>query len=806
MTSIRRQIFVFAACALLSVTCAAQAQAGDGNGDGRADILWRHATSGQVYYWQMNGPEITSSSSVATPSTLAWKIVGTGDYNGDNKADIMWRNSVSRQVYYWQMDGAVITSSSSVATPTDSHWQVIGSGDYDGDGNSDLMWRHMGVGGSGEIYFWRLNGSTIMSSALVARLTDLDWKAVGSGDYDGDTKDDLMWRHELTGQVYYWRMNGSTIMSSAAVARPSDLKWHVVGSGDYNGDTKDDLMLRNIGVGGSGKVYYWQMDGATITSSSRVSIVSDLNWTVVGDGDYNGDGNADMLWLHGTSGQIYYWQQDGHVTVDPSPVSTLTDLDWEVVGDGDEGGGTDPGPTLDERLQWSVPLPGQFSLVRPAVGPDGSVYAVDVNDNLIAVAANGALQWSASQAGNMGVDVGPDGTIYTGNEDWIKAYNPNGTLKWTFVQSPRAHAFHDVAVGPDGHVYGLASSGMGVFSLDDTASGPVLRWANPEPFVRLFVDYTELAFGPTSDGGDQQLYFHVNDNTRGIRLSDGASIFTLFGQNQRPKVSPFDGTWHVGDAAYTPDGALEWTFDFGLFATAREPALGQSGMHYAISQGQILFGIDSGGVGRWSTLLDEFVGLPDVDPAESMLLLPTSATMTHPSGLKSVRTSNGSPLWRMEIPPDTNGGDQHVNSGVAFSADGTTAYVMSATASGGLSRTTYLNAIAIDPAIPSASTQLRATNIDMSSKRKGQSLEFSGVVTVLDENRNAVTGAAVQATWTLPDNSTVSSVVTTNNSGDAKFTISGDGGLYWLSVTDISKSGYEFDPDHSILDAGIAGF
>jgi hypothetical protein len=440
------------------------------------------------------------------------------------------------------------------------------------------------------------------------------------------------------------------------------------------------------------------------------------------------------------------------------------------------------------------------------VGPDGSVYAVDVNDNLIAVAANGALQWSASQAGSMGVDVGPDGTIYTGNEDWIKAYNPNGTLKWTFVQSPRAHVFHDVAVGPDGHVYGLASSGMGVFSLDDTASGPVLRWANPEPFVRLFVDYTELAFGPTSDGGDQQLYFHVNDNTRGIRLSDGASIFTLFGQNQRPKVSPFDGTWHVGDAAYTPDGALEWTFDFGLFATAREPALGQSGMHYAISQGQILYGIDSGGAGRWSTLLDEFVGLPDVDPAESMLLVPTSATTTHPSGLKAVRTSNGSPLWRMEIPSDANGGDQHVNSGAIFSADGTTAYIMSTTASGGLAQATYLNAIAIDPAIPSASTQLRVTNIDMSSKSKGQSLEFSGVVTVLDENRNAVSGAAVHATWTLPDNSTVSSVESTNNSGDAKFTISGDGGLYWLTVTDMNKSGYEFDPDHSILVGGIAGF
>jgi hypothetical protein len=131
---------------------------------------------------------------------------------------------------------------------------------------------------------------------------------------------------------------------------------------------------------------------------------------------------------------------------------------------------------------------------------------------------------------------------------------------------------------------------------------------------------------------------------------------------------------------------------------------------------------------------------------------------------------------------------------------------MSTASSGSLSPAAHLNAIAIDPAIPSASTQLRSTNLAMSFRSKGQSLDFSGVVTVLDENRNAVSGAAVHATWTLPDNSTVSAVVNTNNSGDAKFTVSGDGGLYWLDVTDIVKTDYEFDPDHSILSQGITGF
>lgn len=476
-------------------------------------------------------------------------------------------------------------------------------------------------------------------------------------------------------------------------------------------------------------------------------------------------------------------------------------------GGGGKGGGGGGGPQPELHLQWRVQLSGPYSAVRPAVGPDGSIYAVDVFDHLFAVSPDGTVQWSAAEAGSKGVDVGPDGTIYTGNEDWIKAYNPDGSLKWTFVQTPRAFVFIDVAVGPDGHVYAVASSGMGVFSLADTPAGPVLRWTNPEAYTRIFVGYTELAFGPTSDGGDQQLYFYANGHTRAVRLGDGASVFTIGGNNQRPQVSPLDGTWHTGDSAYTPDATLVWMFEYPPFTGAREPAMGQSGMHYAVNQGQTVYAIDPFGIGKWNRTLDEFVGSPDVDPTESMLLLPTSRTNTHPPALKAISTANGSSLWRMEFPPDDAGNDVFVDSGVAFSLGGDTAYVMTAVAGGGYGSTsTFLNAVDTDPSLPSASTQLRSADIYLDARSRGRSVGFAGTVTVLDENRGAVSGATVQATWTLPDGSTVDDVTTTSGTGQAKFNISGEGGLYWLTVTDISKAGYVFDPVHSILEAGRAWF
>jgi outer membrane protein assembly factor BamB len=475
-------------------------------------------------------------------------------------------------------------------------------------------------------------------------------------------------------------------------------------------------------------------------------------------------------------------------------------------GKGGNGGGGS-GPIPEQHHLWSTQLLGPYSGVRPVVAPDGTIYAVDVFDNLFAVnPENGTPIWINANAGSKGVDIGVnangDVTIYTGNENWIKAFYADGTLKWTFTQTPRAFVTQDIAVGPDGHIYVLSSSGMGVFSLADTPLGPELRWSNPEAYGRPFTGYVELAFGPTLHGDDQQLYFYANGHTRAVRLSDGASVFTIGGNNQQPQVSPLDGTWHTGPSSYSPDSTLVWTFQYPSFTTAREPSMGQSGMHYAVQAARTVYAIDPLGVEKWNQTMNEYVGGPDVDPGESQLLLSAGGGVL-PVAMRSISARNGSSLWRMEFPADPSGLNQFVDTGVAFSPDGSTAYVVTALAGGNVS---YLHAIDTDPSLPSASTMLRSRSIDMSGRSKGWSVTITGVVTVIDENLNPVSGATVNATWTLADGSTVDVSATTSGSGEAKFSQRGDGGLYWLEITDIALSGYTFDPDRSLLVAGQAWF
>jgi hypothetical protein len=162
----------------------------------------------------------------------------------------------------------------------------------------------------------------------------------------------------------------------------------------------------------------------------------------------------------------------------------------------------------------------------------------------------------------------------------------------------------------------------------------------------------------------------------------------------------------------------------------------------------------------------------------------------------------------MEFPAEERGRNQYVDTNVAFTATGDTAYVITAIASSDLTLPrAFLNVISTDPSLPGASTILRSTDITIDARSRRNSVNFTGLVTIRDEGRSPIPAATVIAQWTLPDGTVVEQTANTSGRGQASFKISGVGGLYRLTVTDISKGNeYVFDPEHSILSAARAWF
>src|SRR5260370_19049112 len=71
---------------------------GDFNGDGKADILWRNTSTGEIRVWLLNGTSLIGNGGLATLSKPNFQIAGVGAFNGDGKADILWRNTSTGEI------------------------------------------------------------------------------------------------------------------------------------------------------------------------------------------------------------------------------------------------------------------------------------------------------------------------------------------------------------------------------------------------------------------------------------------------------------------------------------------------------------------------------------------------------------------------------------------------------------------------------------------------------------------------------------------------------------------------------------
>jgi hypothetical protein len=297
---------------------------GDHNGDGKADILWRHATTGFNALWQMNGSSYADGVMIPTVSDTNWRIAGTGDFNGDGKADLLWRNAVTGDNAVWLMNGSALDASALIAAVPDAAWRIVGRADFDGDGRTDVLWRNSVTGQNA---IWLMNGAAVAGAELIAAVPDTAWIVAGTGDFDGNGKVDILWRHSATGDMAVWLMNGSTLASSALLqAVPG--AWLVAGVADYDGDGRSDILWRNIA---SGDNAIWIMNGAAVANGAFIDGVPDAQWTIVGASDFDADGKADILWRNTRSGENAIWLMDGVRTKNSALIPGVPDGDWKVV-------------------------------------------------------------------------------------------------------------------------------------------------------------------------------------------------------------------------------------------------------------------------------------------------------------------------------------------------------------------------------------------------------------------------------------------------------------------------------------------
>jgi 6-phosphogluconolactonase (cycloisomerase 2 family) len=254
------------------------------------DVLWQHS----------DGTVATADHDLL-PVPDNWRITGAGDFDGDGDADILWRHEQGSVVAWELEDGTVLTNHDVGVAGTS--WHIRGTGDFDGDGDDDILWHH----DEGQVVTWEMeNGALVENHSLAA--AGFPWRIAGTGDFDGDGDADILWHHD-EGQVVTWEMeDGGFVVNHSLAAAGSP--WQIAGTGDFDGDGDADILWLHA----EGQVVTWEMeDGAFVVNHSLGDVGP--AWQIAGTEDFDSDGDADILWRHDQGQIVTWEIEDGAYVV-----------------------------------------------------------------------------------------------------------------------------------------------------------------------------------------------------------------------------------------------------------------------------------------------------------------------------------------------------------------------------------------------------------------------------------------------------------------------------------------------------------
>ena len=300
----------------------------DFNGDGRSDILWRN-DNGTLTNWlgQADGSFVGNYAAGVLSLPAGWNVLGTGDFNGDGRTDVLWQHE-NGTVTDWlaQANGNFQGNYANAAYGVAASWRLAGTGDFNGDGRCDILWRMA----DGAVTNWSGNANGSFSAAAVNFQAGAGWNVAGTGDFNGDGRSDILWRHE-NGTLTSWlgQADGTFVGNYAAGVLSLENAWKVIGTGDFNGDGRDDVLWRND----NGVVTNWlsQANGSFAGNYANAAYQVDNGWQMALTGDINGDGRDDVVWRN-KDGAVFGWlgrANGSFVSSDVAPIPV--DNSWHVV-------------------------------------------------------------------------------------------------------------------------------------------------------------------------------------------------------------------------------------------------------------------------------------------------------------------------------------------------------------------------------------------------------------------------------------------------------------------------------------------
>ncbi|MFI6408638.1 trypsin-like serine protease [Streptomyces sp. NPDC050548] len=230
----------------------------------------------------------------------------------DNKADIFARKSSTKVGYELDSKGTSLATRQSLGD-----WggvNLVRSADLNRDGFQDYVYRTT----DGAVYWdhFALNSARDDGSWVSTKIFT-NWKTrtriIAPGDVTGDYLPDLI-SVDSSGVLWIYPGKGNGTFSSPSRVGAGWSQYNaLVGKGDFNGDGKADLIARNKSTGA---VYLYKGAGKSGSGAfaARIKVRSWASYNAFDAvGDFTGDGKADLL-IRNASGSLYVYPGTGKAT------------------------------------------------------------------------------------------------------------------------------------------------------------------------------------------------------------------------------------------------------------------------------------------------------------------------------------------------------------------------------------------------------------------------------------------------------------------------------------------------------------
>ncbi len=258
------------------------------------------------------------------------------DLNGDGRLDFLWHHQGDGRLSGWLMNSTTLADGTllSPGQVPDTNWKAVGTGDLDGDGKMDIVWQNIA---DGRTAVWLMNGLVQREGTLfsIPVVPDTNWRICSVGDLNGDGRADLIWQHRGDGRIAAWLMNGVNVISGELItpSQVPDTNWWIVGSADFDRNGSRDLVWHHQG---DGRIAIWLMNGTTQIGGALTNPgqVPDTAWKIRAIGDLNTDGYPDLIWQHAVDGRLSAWLMNGLNVIDGTLLSpsSVADTKWHIVG------------------------------------------------------------------------------------------------------------------------------------------------------------------------------------------------------------------------------------------------------------------------------------------------------------------------------------------------------------------------------------------------------------------------------------------------------------------------------------------